>query len=225
MILVGVHGVVQEGEAHQNHQAHDDVHGVEDGMGQFGGIEDVAKLLAAGHLKGDGAGQAGVPDDEAGISGGDQQGVVQVTDAAGHFLGQQRTHDQTEAPVQPAADGGHHGDDQDGTHLVFGHTGDRGEDLLADLGGGQGRTQHQHQGHLHGEAQQAPHTIASGALASPGPDQLNGVLPSADHSGDEHHNGQDDGEQERIREPAVHDPNAAVGKLFQHKSLPSLSSI
>ncbi len=224
VVLVWVHGVVQEGQANQNQQAHDNVHGVEDGLGQVGLIGDAQELLAGGHLQGDGAGQAGVPDHEAGIGGGDEKGIVQVTDAAGHFLGQQGAHDQAEAPVQPAADGGHHGDNHDGAHLVLGQTGDGAENFLTDVGGGQGGAQHQHQGHLHGEAQQAPHTVAGAALAGPGPDQFDGVLPGAGHGGDKHHDGQDDGEQERVGQPAVHNPHTAVGKLFQHKKLPSLSS-
>lgn len=207
VLPVGVHGVVDEGHGDQDDQAHNQVHGVENGLGG-GGVElldhgtggvlnHVAVLAAQG--QGNGAGQAGVPDHEARVGGGNEQGIVYVAHALGDLLGQQSTHDEAEAPVQPAADGGHHSGNHDGAHPVLGQTSNGAQDLLADLGGGQGGAQHQHQGHLHGECQQVPHTELGIALASPSPDHINWTHSGADHSGDEHHNGQDDGEQERIR--------------------------
>ena len=218
VLFVRVHGVVDQGHAHQDYQAHDDVHGVQNGLGQRRLVYNTQELLAAlgGHLQGDGAGEAGVPDDETGVGGGDQQGIVHIIDAAGHLFGQQGAHDEAEAPVQPAAEGGHRGNHHDGAHLALGKAGNGVEDLFADLGGGQSGTQHQHQGHLHGEGQQAPHAVAALALAAPGPNHLPGTLLRAQARGDEDHDGQDDGEQEWIRQPPVHDAHASVGEFFQH---------
>ena len=216
---IGMHGVVDQGHQDEDDQHHAQVHGMEDGLGDGGGVHHTQDLGAAlgAHLQGDGAGQAGVPDDEAGVGRGDQQGIVHVLDPAGHLLGQQGAGDEAEAPVEPAADGGDEGGDQDGALLVLGNGGNGAQDFLTDLGGSHGGAQHQHQSHLHGEGQQAPEA----AGVTPGVDQSHGALLGADHRGDEDHDGQDDGEQERIRQPPVDDPHAAIGKLFEH-AFPSL---
>jgi rubrerythrin len=83
--------------------------------------------------------------------------------------------------------------------------------------------QHQHQGHLHGEGQQAPEAILDFALAPPGPHQFQGTLLRTDHGSDKDHDGQDDGEQEWIRKPPVHNLHAAIGKAFEHETTSSVS--
>ena len=106
---------------------------------------------------------------------------------------------------------------QDGALLVLGDGRDGAQDLLTDLGGGHGRAQHQHQSHLHGEGQQTPEALG----IAPGIHQVHRALLSTHHRGHKDHNSQDDGEQERIWKPAVNDPYAAIGKLFEH-AFPSL---
>ena len=192
---------------------------MEDGLAGGGGIADAQDLGAAHgvHLQGDGAGQTGVPDDEAGIGGSDEQGIVHVPHPLGHFAGQQSTGDEAEAPVEPAADGGDKGGHQDGALLVVSQAGERAQAALTGLGRGHGGAEHQHQSHLHGKAQQAPHTGFGGALTAPGPDQVQRALLGAEHRRDEDHDGEDHREQERIGQPAVDHADAAVRKLLEQK--------
>ena len=218
VISVGMHGIVHEGHDQQNHTAHDDVHGVEDGVGGGGGQDHFLlgagkQLVALGQLQGDGAGQAGVPDDEAGIGGGDQQRIIHGGNALGNLAGQQSAGDQAEAPVQPAADGGNEGGDHDGLHVVVAHTGHEPQRLLAGLGGSHGGAEHQHQSHLHGEGQQAPEA-AGGA---PGVEHLQRPHLGGDHREHIHDDGQDDCKQERIRQPPVDHANAAIGEFLKHR--------
>ena len=177
----------------------------------------------AANLQRDGPRQAGVPDHKAGIGGGNQQGIIHIPYPAGHSLGQQGAGNQAKAPVEPAADGGHEGGNQDCALFVVSQGGNRCQRLLARLGGGHGGAQHQHQGHLHGEGQQAPEAILDFALAPPGPHQFQGPLLRTDHGSDKDHDGQDDGEQEWIRKPPVHNLYAAIGKAFEHETTSSVS--
>ena len=87
VVLVGVHGVVHKGHDKQNHAHHNQVHGMKHGVGDGGLIQDLAEFLARHQVQGDGAGQARVPDHEARIGGGDQQGIVHGGEPAHHFLG------------------------------------------------------------------------------------------------------------------------------------------
>ena len=119
-----VHGIVHEGHGKQNHAHHDQVHGVKHRVGDGGLIQNLAEFLARHQVQGDGAGQARVPDDEAGVGGGDQQGIVHGGDPAHHFLGQQGAGDQAEAPVQPAADGGDEGGGDEQARRGERHAGD-----------------------------------------------------------------------------------------------------
>ena len=116
-------GVVDEGHGDQDHDAHDDVHGVEHGGGDGGLIGHLTEGLAGHQVQGDGAGQTRVPDHEAGVGGGDQKWIVHVTNPAGHFFGQEGAGDEAEAPVEPAADGGHEGGDEDGALFILGQRG------------------------------------------------------------------------------------------------------
>ena len=213
VVLVGVHGIVHEGHGKQNHAHHDQVHGVEHGVGDGGLIQNLAEFLARHQVQGDGAGQARVPDDEAGVGGGDQQGIVHGGDPAHHFLGQQGAGDQAEAPVQPAADGGDEGGDHDGLHIVVAQAGGGPQGLFAGLGGGHGGAEHQHQGHLHREAQQTPEALG----VAPGVEHLQRAHLCGAHGADENDDAQDDGKQEGIRQPSVDHANAAVGEFLEHR--------
>ena len=211
--LVGMHGVVDEGHGDQDHDAHDDVHGVEHGGGDGGLIGHLTEGLAGHQVQGDGAGQTRVPDHEAGVGGGDQQRIVHGGNAADHFLGQQSAHHQAEAPVQPAADGGDHGGDHDGLHVVVAQTRHSPQGLFAGLGGSHGGTEYQNQGHLHGERQQAPEALC----VAPGVEHLQRTHSRGKHGADENDDAQDDGEQEGIRQPAIDHANAAVGEFLEHR--------
>ena len=213
VVLVGVHGVVHKGHDKQNDAHHDQVHRMEHSVGDGGLIQHTAEVLTGHQVQGDGAGQARVPDDEARIGGGDQQGIVHGGDPAHHFLGQQGAGDQAEAPVQPAADGGDEGGDHDGLHIVVAQTGGGPQGLFAGLGGGHGGAEHQHQGHLHGEAQQAPEALG----IAPGVEDLQGAHLRGAHGADENDDAQDDGKQEGIRQPSVDHANAAVGEFLEHR--------
>ena len=220
---VGMHRVVDQRHDQQDHGYHEQVHRVEDrgaGRRPIHDPQDLGTGLGA-HLQRDGAGQARMPDHEAGVGGGDEQRIVHVTDAAGHLLGQQGARDEAEAPVEPAADGGDEGCDQDRALLVFGQAGNGAQRPFADLGGSHGGTQHQHQRHLHGERQQAPEPLG----VAPGVDQRHRPLLRADHGGDEHHDRQDNGEQERVRQPPVDYAHTAIGKFFEHNTPPCLSHV
>ena len=212
-VLVGVHGVVHQRHHQQDGTAHDEVHGMEHGGGDGGLIDHAAEVLAGHQIQGDGAGQTGVPDDKAGVGGGDQQGIVHGGHPAHDLLGQQGADNQAEAPVQPAADGGHEGGDQNGLLVVVAQTGHSAQRLFAGLGGGHGRAEDQHQGHLHGEGQQIPEAAL---LVAPLGDDLNGAHAGGAHGAHEYHEGQDDGEQECIRQPPVDYAHAAVGKFLEH---------
>ena len=213
---VRVHGVVDEGHGQQHHGAHDDVHGVEDGLGDGGLIGDLTELGAGDQRQGNGSGETGVPDDEAGIGGGDQQGIVHGGDPLGHLLGQQRTGHQAEAPVEPAAHGGDHGGDDDGLHIIVAQTSGLPQHLLTGLGGSHGGTQHQHQSHLHGKGQQTPEAVG----IAPCGQHLDGTHAGGEHGCHIDHEGQDDGKQECIRQPAVHNTHASVGESLEHTFSP-----
>ena len=218
MILVRMHGIVDEGHGQQDYAAHDQVHGVENGIGSGGGQHHLLlgageDLIALGQLQGDGAGQTGVPDDEAGVGGGDQQGIVHSGDALGHFTGQQSAGDQAEAPVQPAAHSGDHGGDHDSLHVVVAQAGGEPQRLLAGPGGCHGTAQHQHQRHLHGEGQQIPEA----AGGTPGIQNLQRAHLGGDHRKDIDDDGQNDREQEGIGQPSVDHAHAAVGKFLEHE--------
>ena len=191
---------------------------MEDGLQSGGGVGHVANHIAAVKGQGDGAGQTCVPNDEAGVGRGDQQGIVHGGHTLCHFLSQQRTGDKAEAPVEPAADDGHEGGDDDSLHIVVSKTCQSTQRLLAGLGRGHGRAQHQHQCHLHREAQQRPE--AGGG--TPSADHVDGAETRGEHGGDKDHDGQDDGEQERIRQPSVDYANAAIDDFLKHEN--SLSS-
>ena len=92
-------------------------------------------------------------------------------------------------------------------------TGHSPQRLLAGLGGGHGRAEHQHQGHLHGESQQIPEAAL---LIAPLGDDLDGAHACGAHRANEYDQGQDDGKQERIRKPSVDYAHAAVGEFFEH---------
>ena len=211
--LVGMHGVVDEGHGDQDHNAHDDVHRVEHGGGDGGLIGHLTEGLAGHQVQGDGAGQTRVPDHEAGVGGGDEQRIIHCGNAAHHFLGKQGTDDQTEAPVQPAADGGDEGGDHDGLHVVVAQTRHSPQGLFAGLGGSHGGTEYQNQGHLHGERQQAPEALC----VAPGVEHLQRTHSRGKHGADENDDAQDDGEQEGIRQPAIDHANAAVGEFLEHR--------
>ena len=212
-ILLGMHGVVDEGHQHQNDAAHDEVHGVEHRLGDGGLIGHLAEGLAGHQIQGDGAGQTGVPDHEAGVGGGDQQRVVHGGHAAHDLLGQQSADDQTKAPVQPAADGGHEGGDQNGLLLIVAKACYGAQRLLTGLGGCHGGAEDQHQCHLHGERQQIPEAAL---LIAPLGDDRDGTHAGGAHRRHEDDEGQDDGEQERIRQPPVDDAHAAIGEFLEH---------
>ena len=78
-------------------------------------------------------GQTGVPYNKAGIGRSDQQTVVYAANTAGNFLSQQSTGDQTEAPVQPAANGRNKGGDQDSAALVLCEGSNCAQTLLTNL--------------------------------------------------------------------------------------------
>ena len=80
-------------------------------------------LGGAGELQRNGTGKAGVPDHKSGIGGGDEQRIVHVTDPTGDLFGKQSAGDEAEAPVEPAADGGHEGGDEDGALFILGQRG------------------------------------------------------------------------------------------------------
>ena len=217
---IRVHGIVDKGHQEEDDGHHDQVGRMQNGIGDGGGVEDAQDLGTAlcGHLQGDGAGETRVPDHEAGVGGGDQKWIVHVTNPAGHFFGQEGAGDEAEAPVEPAADGGDEGSDQDGALFVLGDRGNGPQKTLADLGGGHGGAEDQHQGHLHGERQQAPEALG----ITPGVDQLKGGLLCPDHGPHKGHNGQDDGEQEGIRQPSIDYAYAAVCEFLEHTIPPNL---
>ena len=157
-----------------------------------------------------------MPDDEGGIGGGDQQGIVHGGDPLGHLLGQQRTGHQAEAPVEPAAHGGDHGGDDDGLHIIVAQTSGLPQHLLTGLGGSHGGTQHQHQSHLHGKGQQTPEAVG----IAPCSQHLDGTHAGGEHGCHIDHEGQDDGKQECIRQPAVHNTHASVGESLEHTFSP-----
>ena len=190
---------------------------MEDGQIGAGLVGGLADGVATRDGQRDRARQTGVPDDKAGIGRGDEQTVVHIADTAGDFLGQQGAGDEAEAPVQPAADDGHKGGDENGALLVLGGRGDSAQEPLKDLGGGHGGAQHQNQGHLHREGQQIPET----AGVAPRLDHGDRALLCTEHCGDIHNDAQDDGEQERVRQPPVDYAHAAIGKFFEH-AFPSL---
>ena len=213
VILVGMHGVVDEGHEEQDHAAHDEVHGVEHSLRDGCLIGHLTKLLAGYQIQRNRAGQTCMPDNEAGIGGGDEQGIVHRGDTAHHFLGQQGADDQAEAPVQPAADCGHKGGDQNSLLVGVAQAGHGPQSLLAGTGGGHGRTKHQHQSHLHGEGQQVPEASLG---ITPFCDDLNGAHARSAHGRHEYNQGQDDGEQERVGKPSVDDAHAAVCEFLKH---------
>ena len=213
MVLVGVHGVVDEGHQHQDDAAHDEVHGVEYRLGDGSLVHHAAEVLAGHQIQRDRAGQAGVPDDEAGIGRGDQQGVIHSGHTAHHLFGQQSADDQTEAPVQPAADSGHERGHQNGLLVIMAESGHGAQRLLAGTGGGHSGAEHQHQRHLHGESQQIPEAALG---IAPLGDDLDGAHAGGAHGGHEYDQGQDDGEQKRIRQPPVYDAHTSIGEFFEH---------
>ena len=213
VILVGMHGIVDQRHHEQDDQNHDQVDGVEQRFSDRSLIGHITKGFAFHQAQGDGAGEAGVPDDEAGISGGDQQGIVNITDALGDLLGQQSAGNQTEAPVQPAADDRNKGGDDDGLLLVVGQVGDGAQTLFAGAGRSHGVTEDQHQSHLHGKGQQTPEAGVVTPLFQHG----DGTHTGCGHRAQEDDDGQDHGEQKGVGQPAVDDTNAAVCELFEHK--------
>ena len=213
VLLMGMHGVVDQGHEEQDHAAHDEIHGVEHGGGDGRLIGHLAKGFAGHQVQRNGTGQARMPNDKAGVGGGDEQRIIHCGNAAHHFLGKQGADDQTEAPVQPAADGGHEGGDQDGLLIVVAQTGHSAQRLLAGAGGCHGRTENQHQGHLHGKAQQAP---KAALLVAPGGQNLDDTHLGGQQRTDKGNDGQDDGEQECVGQPAVNNAHAAIGESLKH---------
>ena len=214
VLFIGMHRIVDERHHEEDEAAHDEVHRVENGLVHASLIGFFTDGVAAGNGERDGSGQTGVPDNEAGVGGCDQQSVVDVTDTLSHFLGQQGACDQTEAPVQPAADNGDEGREHDSASLVLGDRSDAGQESLEDRSGSHSGTEYQDQSHLHGEGEETPEA----ACVTPGLDHGYGTLTSAEHCEYEYHDAQDDSEQERIRQPSVDYVNATIGKFLEHKS-------
>ena len=214
MILIGMHSVVDQGHHEQNDQNHSQVDGMEDGLGDRSLIGHFTKGLTGNQVQGDGAGETSVPDNEAGVSRSDQQGIVDIANTLSDLLGQQSAGNKTEAPVQPAADGGDEGGDDDSLLLVVSHIGDSAQSLLTGLGRSHGVTKHQNQSHLHGEGQQTPEAL----VVAPCVQHRNGTHAGSQHSAQEDDDGQDHSEQEGVRQPTVDYAYAAICELFEHST-------
>ena len=213
VLLVGMHGVVHQRHEDQDHAHHDKVHGMENGGGDGRLIGHVTKGFAGHQIQRNGAGETCVPDNEAGVGGGDEQRIVHRGHTAHHFLGQQSADDQTEAPVQPAADGGLEGGDQNGLLVVVAQAGHGAQRLLAGTGRGHGGAEDQHQSHLHGKAQQTP---KAALLVAPSGQNLDDTHLGGQQRTNKGNDGQDDSEQEGVGQPSVDDSDAAIGEFLKH---------
>ena len=180
MFLFRMHCIQYQRHTDQDDQTNDQVDGMKNSITGAGYKLHTTGGVAAAEGQRYGSGQTGVPNDETGISGSNEQTVVNATDAAGNFLCQQCAGDQTKAPVQPAANGGNESGDQDGAALVFCQRSNGTQTLLTNLCRGHRRTQHQNQRHLHCNGKQTPKTGA----AAPSRQDLDGSHAGSEHCSD-----------------------------------------
>ncbi|MDT4840548.1 hypothetical protein FQZ97_743750 [compost metagenome] len=151
--------------------------------------------------------QAQRPDGaQAQVGGGTGGAVVHLQlFAAGQGAHQQAAEDQGEAPVEQR---GEHGDQRHPAHrraAVLRHAGQQVDQPRGRAGTGDHVAADDHEGHLHGEGNQAPETVAEG---------LGGLAGRCPHGqgGDRHQQHGDGGEDPGIGEPAFRPVRAAHGK-------------
>ena len=207
VLLVGMHHPVQEGHQDQDGDDHAQVCGMEDRVGDRHAEGDAANGGLAGNGQRDGTGQTGMPNDEAGVGGGDQQTIVHGGNLTGDLAGQQSAGDQAEAPVQPAAETGHESDQQDGGLVAVCDVCDRAQDLFNDRCGSERGAENDDHDHLHGEGQQAPEA----GIITPIYDHVDDAVVREDQRQDEHDERQDDCEQKCVGQPTVDDLNEEIG--------------
>ena len=131
--------------------------------------EGSACAVEGGHGEGCGAGEAAVPDHEAEVTGGGDDGVVVGDVAAGEaladFAGEYGADDEAESPVDDAGGAGGEADGGGGGVSGRGEVGEVGEES-ADWGrGGEDVAADEDEAHLHGEGEEGPDVRVGAGVA------------------------------------------------------------
>ena len=139
-----------------------------------------------------------MPHDETTVGRRDEKPIVDIRTLTCYCFGKHNTHNKAKAPVEPAGycrHDSHKGYRSGGTLGQAGHGIDGSFDNRCS---GQGRPAHKNQGHLHGKRQQIPHA------ATPVLYHLEGSLVTQWHRHQRCHEGEQDGEYKRFRQPSLH---------------------
>ena len=156
LIFAGVHQGKEnrDGENHQHcrHKVECPEDRVRNGNGRAGDLfHKILGVFGRGHHQGDGSGKAHVPADESAVGRPDQVGKVNLGNPLGHFQGQQPADDQTEPPVQPAADPGDQGHDHSAFDRGAAGAGNPRQNPVHRRSQGQGMAGDENEDHLHGK--------------------------------------------------------------------------
>ena len=145
-------------------------------------------------LKGNGTRQTCMPENESGVSGCNQKTIVNALHLSCNLFCKKSTNYETEAPVEPAGDGGNKCYQDDAAGRRFSSACDAGKKLLDSGSVCHCGTQNKYQCHLHGECKQAPYII------TPEGNNLKRSCMCCRHGKDEYDDGKDDTEDKCIRQ-------------------------
>ncbi len=144
-----------------------------------------------------------VPDDHAGVAGGDEEREVDLDPAVagldGDLAGEQGADDEAEAPRDEAGDRGDEEDEDVGEGCAAGDAGEPGEQRLHGSRVREDVAEEEDEAHLGHEFEQTrqPH--------APARDDLERARPGEDEGEDRDDEGEDDGEGQRRGDPPLED--------------------
>ena len=204
------------GHRGEGNDGRDDVPGGEGGLGDGHQTELQFLQKAAGRRGGQRPGSrvAHVPDDIPRVGAGYQQRVVQPEAAGvchpGNLQCDYPTHDQAQSPRNERGETGDHRYERVGHRRGTWETSDPPEHPLDRPCVGQRVAEHEHDGDLGDEFEETRQTVA------PAPDHLQRPAVGEPQRRQRHHEGQYNGEDERVRHPALDDVHQRTGYGSQH---------
>ena len=216
MLAFGVHQCVDHHDGHDDYSHYDEVLIGQDGLTNRYGLCEcaVGNFLKIRffrcHGQRNGTRKTRMPHHKSTISRSDKQAVVHATQLLSDFLGEDDTHDEAKAPVEPASQGRDARHQSNSASRCLRQACQGTDAFLNRRCRSQGRARHKHQGHLHGKSQQRPHAIA------PMLDHLKWCLLTHRHGDDEGQQGQHYGKDKRLREIFLNEFYAKTDDFLEH---------
>ena len=221
LLLVRSHEI--EGDGYQDHEQNDrdQVVGGEDRLvepGDLAGhlLHDVQRAAVSGGGERDRARQTRGPHHEAHVGGGDQKAEIHIAQALGDLARHQGADHQTEAPIEPRAEGCDEEHRDRGAGLMGGHGREFAEQPLDQRCVRERYAGDQNQSHLQRKRQNGPDAVV------PGIDDLERVARGPDQRRHHRNERQDDGVEVRVWYVSFGVTNAQAGEWPQHDFCPLL---